>query len=237
MPKAGERFTDEELHIKFGVPTVGGIRVNREKRCIVLIHLVGADSGYTNTDRGTDVLYMGQNTDRDGLQDQEMTNNNLALQRSKEEGYTVLYFIKEDDILVFNSRVEYVTAEFKFEVRDGAQRRVVTPSEALRGGVGGNTKLRKVIEFKLRAIQEEESLVSTSERSVRTALPTVEHVGFEEIYSPPLSDEEIASIEVALSDPKPRTMSKEEFLDIVMDDKKLKEHIRYLDSQTGGEDI
>ena len=203
----------------------------------MLIHLVGADSGYTNTDRGTDVLYMGQNTDRDGLQDQEMTNNNLALQRSKEEAYTVLYFIKEDDILVFNSRVEYVTAEFKIEVRDGAKRRVAAASEDLRMEIGDKTKLRKVIEFKLRAIQEKQSLVSTSERSVGTVPPTVERVGFEEIYSPPLTDEEIASIEDALSDPKPNTISKEEFLDIVMDDKKLKEHIRYLDSQTGGEDI
>ena len=48
--------------------------------------------------------------------------------------------------------------------------------------------------------------------------------------SPPLTREEIAAIEDSLSDPEPLSASKGEFLDMIMDDKKLKDHIRRLDS-------
>ena len=211
LPRAGERFSDEELHARFGVPTEHGIRVSRENKCIVLVHLVGIHSGYTNTDRGTDILYMGENSDREGLQDQEMSGGNLALSRSKEDGYTVLYFIKEGSVLVFRSHVEY-------------------DSHKIRKVVNGKDQLRGVIEFRLRAIRGERPVAGTAERGGAAAPPVAERAEIEEIYSPPLTYGEIAAIEDSLSDPEPRSASKEEFLDMIMDDKKLKEHIRHLDS-------
>ena len=48
--------------------------------------------------------------------------------------------------------------------------------------------------------------------------------------SPPLTREEIEAIEDSLSDPEPLSASKGEFLDMIMGDKKLKDHIRRLDS-------
>lgn len=242
LPKAGERFSNEELHTRFGVPTYGGIRVNRENRCIVLVHRVGADSGYTNTDRGTDILYMGQNTDQDDLRNQEMTNtNNLALRRSKKEGYTVLYFIKEGNVLVFNSRVEYVMHRYGIEAKHDGKRHVVTsvPSEASGMEVEDDdyAKRRVVIEFTLRAVREvvEQSPSDHNEgmnkHAVTSDRPVARgQVGIEVIDSPPLTPEEIASIESYLAGPEPPSISKYEFLDIIMDDKKLEARIKSSDS-------
>ena len=125
IPREGERFTDEELGARFGVPLRGGIRVSRANKCMVLVQLVGISSGYTNTDYGTAVSYMGQNADPDGIQNQQMSGNNLALSRSTDDGYTVLYFIKEGTDLVFNSRVVYVSHGFEVETNRIGQPRVV----------------------------------------------------------------------------------------------------------------
>lgn len=125
VPKTGEKFKDEELHARFGVPMRGGIRVNEERRCIVLVDLVDADAKYANTDEGDAVSYMGQDSDRDGMQNQDMSANNLALRHSRENGYTVLYFIKQEGNLVFNSCVEYDSHRFEVEEKDGKRARVI----------------------------------------------------------------------------------------------------------------
>ena len=211
VPKAGERFSDEELHTRFGVPTQHGIRVSDENRCIVLVHLVGIHSGYTNTDRGDYILYMGENSDRAGLLNQKMSDGNLALSRSMKDGYTVLYFVKEGNVLVFRSRVEYSTHRFQVEMNRDDEPRVV-------------------VEFKLQTVRAGRAPVDTktAERPAEGSRPVVRHPGLEIIDSPPLTPEEIAAIEDFIGRPEPQTISKEEFLSIVMDDKKLEERVKNL---------
>lgn len=133
IPREGERFSDEELGARFGVPLRGGIRVSRVNKCIVLVHLAGISHGHANADGGTAVSYAGQNADPDGIQNQQMSGDNLVLSRSADDGYTVLYFIKEGTDLVFNSRVAYVSHGFGVETNRLGQPRVV-------------------IEFKLKAV-------------------------------------------------------------------------------------
>lgn len=235
LPKVGDRFTDEELHAKFGVPTEHGIRVSKKNKCIVLVHLVGIYSAYTNTDRGTHILYMGQNSDQDGLQNQAMSGNNLALKRAKEEGYTVLYFIKENDMLVFRGLVECDKDSYKVEMNAKGKPRVVieftlrlvekSPSndiEATREHVEATARPVASREMENEANSQSLSQVvgTTTERVARSRIEVID--------SPPLSPEEIADIEDFLAEPDPSTISKEEFLAIIMDDKKLENRIRDL---------
>ena len=157
VPNAGEKFSDEDLHARFNVPAWGGIRVSRDKKCIVLVDLV-VRSGYEDVDHGRTVSYMGQNSDREGAQNQEMSadgfptipsktepanpdrrrmqaaSNNLVLSRSKMEGYTVLYFTREwgVDDLRFDSRVECDSHRFVVEERDDRPPRVVIKFELRR---------------------------------------------------------------------------------------------------------
>lgn len=108
VPAAGERFDEQGIGARFGVPPAGGIRVNHEKKCIVLVDRV--DGGTCqNVGGGGTVEYMGRNQPGDykGDRDQTMTAENLVLKRSKEDGYTVLYFMKEGNDLVFSRLVEY----------------------------------------------------------------------------------------------------------------------------------
>ena len=149
VPQAGEKFSDEEMHAKFGVPAWGGIRVSRENKCIVLVDLVDGGSKYTNDDYGQTITYMGQNSDPGGRENQEMSGrdhpikptkhepadpaerkrqaaaNNTALRISKELGYTVLYFIKEKTDLAFNTRVECDSHKMVVEEIGGKPPRVV----------------------------------------------------------------------------------------------------------------
>ena len=149
-PRTGEKLSDEELHARFGVPVWGGIRVSREKKCIVLVDLA-VNSDYDDIDNGRVVSYMGQNSDREGMLNQELpesdlspahsktepadpgerrmqaASNNLSLSRSKMAGYTVLYFTKEWGVggLRFDSRVECDSHDFEVERRAGRPPRVV----------------------------------------------------------------------------------------------------------------
>ena len=169
IPREGERFTDEELGARFGVPLRGGIRVSRANKCMVLVHLVGISSGYTNTDYGTAVSYMGQNADPDGIQNQQMSGNNLALSRSTDDGYTVLYFIKEGTDLVFNSRVVYVSHGFEVETNRIGQPRVV-------------------IKFKLKAVDGTHSMESSKTESSKTESSKTESSKTESLGCPLLAE-------------------------------------------------
>ena len=133
VPSAGERFSDEELHARYDVPMHGDVRVSRENMCIVLVRQAEAHRGHADTDRGTYVLHIGQNSDESDRQGQVMREDSLALRRSKEEGYTVLYFTKEGGALEFNSRVEYASHESHVET-------------------GGGGRSREVVKFRLRAV-------------------------------------------------------------------------------------
>lgn len=215
VPKEGERFSDKEIHARFGVPMQGGVRVSRENRCIVLVGTVDGSPGRTGGGPGATIVHMGQNADREGVQNQEMSDGNLALSRSSEESYTVLYFTKERNTMTFNSRVEYDSHEFEVEA-------------------GGGRRPRVVIRFNLRKVKEgapaQRKIHGAVEATKELRRATARHVEgdqarIEVIDSPSLTPEEIADIEDFLADPETRTISKEEFLGIVMDDKKLKEYI------------
>ena len=138
LPRAGERFSDEELNARYGVPIDGSVRVSRTNRCMVLVHPAGARPGNADADRATDILYTGESSGPKGVQN-TMSDDNFALARSKEDGYTVLHFAKEGDALVFNSRVEYVSHEFK-------------------AGADVDGLPRTVIEFKMRVLCEASAL-------------------------------------------------------------------------------
>ena len=116
-PDPGSKFTDEELRDRFGVRLRGGIRVSRENKCIVLVALVDGNTVYRNTNDGDTVVYMGENHRGNKEVDQVMDGNNLALSRSREEEYTVLYFTKQGSMLVFDKIVEYES--HRFENREG----------------------------------------------------------------------------------------------------------------------
>ena len=158
VPRAGEKFRNEDLHARFNVPVWGGIRVSRDKKCIVLVGLA-VPSDYNDIDYGRTISYVGQNSDREGIHDQEMSDtclspdasktepadpgecrmqaasNNLSLSRSKGGGYTVLYFTREWDVgdLRFDSRVECNSYGFEDDRRAGRP-------------------TRRIIKFKLRRV-------------------------------------------------------------------------------------
>ena len=219
VPRKGERFSDEELHARFGVPMQGGIRVSRKNRCIVLVNHAGDGMGYANEDRGAGILYMGQNSDRLGVQDQEMSGSNLALSRSKDEEYAVLYFVKEGDTATFDSRVEYDSHEFEPEISGGGRHRIAIKFSLRKVGEEAPPRRRHA---GIEVVKEYEKTPSRYAEDDRAKIDAID--------TPPLTPEEIAAIEDFLAEPEHRTISKEEFLSIVMDDKKLKERIRILDS-------
>ncbi len=171
-------------------------------------------------DRGARILYTGQDSDRTGAHDQEMSGGNLALSRSKKEGYTVLYFTKEGGGMVFNSRVECDSHEFEF-------------------GASWGEQPRTVIRFNLRAVGRDDQALRKHASGIE---PAKEHIKsaalsaaggrarIEAIDSPPLTPEEISAIKKFFAGPEPTTISKEEFLSIVTDDKKLKDRIQHWNS-------
>ena len=103
---------------------------------MVLVDLVDANSKHANTDDGNATSYMGQDSDLDGVQNQKMSGNNLTLSRSRDDGYTVMYFVKERGELAFNSRVEYDSHDFVVEHNAGRQPRVVIKFMLRRIAVG-----------------------------------------------------------------------------------------------------
>ena len=121
VPARGSKFSDGELAARFGVPTQGGIRVSHENRCIVLVDRVDGEGGYDDVDLGDTVRYEGQNHYGRKESDQVLDGNNLDLALSKMWGYTVLYFTKQVDVLVFDKAVE--CDSLHFEKKDG--RRVI----------------------------------------------------------------------------------------------------------------
>ena len=150
VPEVGERFSDEDLHVRFNVPTWGGIRVSLDKKCMVVVGPASRPC-HEDVDHGRTVSYLGQNSDREGIQDQEMLveripptqsttepaepgrrktqagGRNFSLSISKAEGYTVLYFTRERGAgdLRFDSRVECDSHRFEVEQSAGRPARVV----------------------------------------------------------------------------------------------------------------
>lgn len=138
VPRAGERFSDEDLDAMYGVPTAGGMRVSRKNRCIALVRPAGSRPGRENAGQGACFVHTGRNSDYDGSHGGDLSREDLALSRSKEDGYTVLCFAREGDALVFVSRVE-------------------CDSHELGVGADADGRPRRVVEFKMRTVSDEAS--------------------------------------------------------------------------------
>ena len=115
----------------------------------MLVDLVDDNTRYDNEDSGRTVTYTGQNSDTEGIHNQEMlakyhpvsrtkqepadpgerrtqaAANNLVLSLSKTMGYTVLYFIKQKADLAFDSCVECDSDDIELEEKDGKLPRTV----------------------------------------------------------------------------------------------------------------
>lgn len=220
MPREGEVFSDGELHARFGVPMQGGIRVSQENRCIVLVDHSCEGSEQRSADRGARILYTGQDSERTGVYDQEMSGGNLALSRSKGEGYAVLYFTEEGGRWAFNSRVECDSHEFELETRWGGQPRVLIKFNLL------------VVGIDTPVLRKHTSSIDSTNDHIKSAARNAadERARIEAIDSPPLAPEEISAIKRFFAGPEPGTISNEEFLSIVTDGKKLEDRIQYLNS-------
>ena len=101
LPQRGERFTEDQMRERFGVPKGGGIRESLTSPDIVLVRNVRSD--YDDVEEGGRVLYDGQYYVG---KPNQMILGNLELSRSRESGRRVLYFVKEDGILAFDGLVE-----------------------------------------------------------------------------------------------------------------------------------
>lgn len=114
MPRAGERLSVEELVSRFGVGAQGDVRINHAGKCIVLVDRTNGKPNRGNGDGGcmTFLRTAMASYDRAG-RDGGLFGDNLLLSRSREEGYTVLYFRKVRNMLEFASRVEYDSHAFR----------------------------------------------------------------------------------------------------------------------------
>ena len=135
MPKEGERFTARELASRFGVCGQGDMRVNHAGKCIVIIDQARGNFNGAGGGR-TALVRVGRDAGRQGDRGGRLIGDNLLLSRSREEGYTVLYFVKVENLLEFSARVVY-------------------DSHAFRNKGGGDT--RRVVVFKLRTIDNKAS--------------------------------------------------------------------------------
>ena len=140
VPMVGETLAEEEVGARFGVWPHGGIRANPRKRCIVLVDRADGSSGCENAGGGGTIKHAGRNRpgDQRGERDQVLDGENLLLSRSKEDGYTVLYFKKNgEDLLRFDGLVEY-------------------ESHCIEDKKSRSGRARKAIVFKLKAVRAED---------------------------------------------------------------------------------
>lgn len=143
VPRVGERFSVEELESRFGVRVRGDVHVNHAGKCMVLVGRANDKPNRVNGG-GSCMTFLRTAKASDGRagRDGGLFGDNLLLSRSREEGYTVLYFRKVRNMLEFASRVEYDSHAFKDEKRNG--------------------RIRRNIMFKLRAVSRSASDAATS---------------------------------------------------------------------------
>ena len=117
LPQRGDRFTEEQLRERFGLPppctgipphekprpSSGGIRTSETSTDIILVGDV--HSGYDDIELGRRTMYDGAY--RREWPDQ-MVGPNLRLAKSRENGDRLLYFTKEDGVFRFDCIAECV---------------------------------------------------------------------------------------------------------------------------------
>ena len=146
IPRKNQQFTEKQLHSRFDAENRGRIRKSIKNKVILLVNSRKQEyeNGYANVideDAGT-ITHIGQ-----GQNDQTLTWNNKSVLKSKNNGYTMLYFDKpEPNKLIFRFPVEYKSHWF-----------------AKQKNLAG--LMRRVIIFNLRILDDSdmESVIDTSE--------------------------------------------------------------------------
>ena len=110
LPKLGEKFTEDQMAERFGVPPGGGIRTSKTSRDIILVSRVDVPTGYDDDDSGEYVYYSGYVEKDDG---QMADWRNKMLSESRQNGRRVLYFVKDLGKISFHGCVECVGWEPK----------------------------------------------------------------------------------------------------------------------------
>ena len=105
LPQPGDKFTEDQLRDRFGVPVKGGIRPSLTSSDIVLVRNV--HSNYVDVEKGKRITYAGQYYKG---KDDQMIWGNLKLAKSRENGNRLLYFVKQDGVLEFNGIVECIAS-------------------------------------------------------------------------------------------------------------------------------
>lgn len=116
LPRRGDRLTEDQLSERFGAPARGGTRASLTSSDIVLVRRVNGGCG--GAEGGGRITYDGQYY---GGESDQMIRGNLKLAKSRESASRVLYFSKNDGMLVFHGLVECVAHRDKDDpARPGA---------------------------------------------------------------------------------------------------------------------
>ena len=127
LPAPGERLTEDQMCERFGVGKLGGIRISRTSRTIVLVDQADVEAQSKNAGRGEYVVFNGWNDSNSS--DQAACSEDLILANSGKEGYEVLYFVRDRGMLAFAGRVECISS-------------MPVPGNDERPGLGASFKLR-----------------------------------------------------------------------------------------------
>lgn len=116
LPGAHEKFTEDQMGERFGVPPFGGIRSSKTSTDIILVSRVDVPTSYDDKDSGEYVYYDGYPEERTG----QMSDwRNRALSESRRNASRVVFFVKEHGKLAFHGRVECVGWEYKDDMARG----------------------------------------------------------------------------------------------------------------------
>jgi hypothetical protein len=126
LPQKDQKFTEKQLHDKFHVRNSGGIRPTIKNKSIILINSYFSDRklGCKNTiDESSGFVYLVG----EGKQDQEFIRNNKHVLKSKQKGFSLLYFEKpKEDELIFKYLLEYDSWKFDNQKNsEGMYRQVI----------------------------------------------------------------------------------------------------------------
>ena len=126
LPQKDQKFTEKQLHDKFHVRNSGGIQPTIKNKSIILINSYFSDRklGCKNTiDESSGFVYLVG----EGKQDQEFIRNNKHVLKSKQKGFSLLYFEKpKEDELIFKYLLEYDSWKFDNQKNsEGMYRQVI----------------------------------------------------------------------------------------------------------------
>ena len=150
LPKLGEKFTEDQLAERFGVPPGGGIRISKTSSDIILVRQVGYPTGYDDDDDSGEYVYYSGYAESDAGQ---MTDwRNRILNESGQSGRRVLYFVKDRNDISFHGCVECVG----WEPKNNPSRGRVAVFKMIRvDGMMAQTRQREEYSTAVRIVEDE----------------------------------------------------------------------------------